>query len=195
MNKNIVIFGPPGSGKGTQSKFISEIFNFIHLSTGDIFRKNILNKTKLGIIAQSYINKGLLVPDNITIDMIKNQINTTKHLTKGVIYDGYPRTLKQAISLEEYLNLNALGDINIAFFLFIKNQTIIKRICKRSEFSGRLDDSNIDILYNRIKEYHIKNTKIFDYYNKKGCLIKINAERSITLIQKDIQLYIKNILF
>lgn len=195
MNKNIVIFGPPGSGKGTQSQFISKIFNFIHLSTGDIFRKNILNKTKLGIIAESYINKGLLVPDNITINMVKNQIKIKNSIIKGLIYDGYPRTLNQAISLNDFLLKNSLGNINIAFFLSIKDNIIIERICKRSEISGRLDDQDLYVLSNRIKEYHIKNMEIYNFYKKHKCLIEINAEKSILSIKKTIKKYIKNILY
>lgn len=195
MNKNIVIFGPPGSGKGTQSKFISKFFKMIHLSTGDIFRKNILNKTKLGIIAKSYLNKGLLVPDNITIDMISNQIKVKKSILNGFIYDGYPRTLNQTISLNEFLNKNFLGKINIAFFLSIKDDIIIKRISKRSKISGRLDDMNLDILSNRIKEYHIKNKEVLNFYQKQGCLIKIDAEKDIQLVKSNIKEYIQNIIF
>lgn len=191
MIKNIILFGPPGCGKGTQAKLMSKFFGFLHLSTGDLFRKNIINKTFLGQKTKNYLNQGVLVPDIITINMIENEIKN-QNIKYGLIYDGYPRTLNQAKILDHFLKINNLGIINFVFFLNVNNDILIDRINKRSKSSGRLDDKNIEIIYNRIKEYNLKTKELIKYYDNQGFLIKIQAENNIYNVNNQINKIILN---
>lgn len=185
---NIILFGPPGSGKGTQAKKISEIFGLIHLSTGEIFREYLLQKKKIGYQIKSYINNGLLVPDNITTKIFEKElINKNTLFNKGFIYDGYPRTLNQAINLNNFLRQKSIGIINYVFFLKLEYEIIINRLKKRSQISGRSDDKNIHIIKNRIQEYDLISKDILKYYQEKGCLIEINANKKIEEITQELK--------
>ena len=163
---NIVLFGPPGAGKGTQANFLKETFNLVHISTGDVFRKNIKNETDLGILAQSYIHKGALVPDQVTIDMLSDEVS--KYTTgKGFIFDGFPRNIVQADALESVLSKHS-AQVDAMIALEVEDKILVKRLLKRGETSGRSDDSSEDIVRNRIKIYYSETAILKSYYEAKG---------------------------
>ena len=177
MMTNVILFGPPGSGKGTQAQKLAEKFNFLHISTGDLFRAEIGNKTELGREAMSYISKGLLVPDEITIGMLRKNVEEN-HEVKGVIFDGFPRNVLQAEALDDLL---AKRDqmISALIALEVNDQEIINRILERSKTSGRTDDTNEEIIKNRISVYKDETTPVFDYYQETGQSYRINGMGSI----------------
>lgn len=177
MMTNVILFGPPGSGKGTQAQKLAEKFNFLHISTGDLFRAEIGNKTDLGREAMSYISRGLLVPDEITIGMLRKKVEEN-HEVKGVIFDGFPRNVLQAEALDDLL---AKRDqmISALIALEVDDQEIINRILERSKTSGRTDDANEDIIKNRIGVYKDETTPVFDYYQETGQSYRINGMGSI----------------
>ncbi|WP_185858367.1 adenylate kinase family protein [Blattabacterium cuenoti] len=190
---HIILFGPPGCGKGTQAKIIANKFNFIHLSSGMIFRDHIRKKTSLGKIVRYYINKGTLVPDLITTNMLNLEIQKYSH-AKGIIYDGYPRTKNQIFSLERRLKKFFLGKINIIFYFSIQKNLIINRLLKRGKTSHRDDDANILTVQRRIKEYDKETSFIWNNGKKwKNNIIKLNASLSIDQISTFIEEKIKNI--
>ncbi|PWH85907.1 adenylate kinase [Brumimicrobium oceani] len=170
---NLVLFGPPGAGKGTQSANIIRKYGLIHLSTGDIFRFNIGNKTELGQLAKSYIDKGQLVPDEVTINMLKSEVN--KHVNpKGFIFDGFPRTKVQAEALDEFL---AEKDAKVAgmIALEVPEDELKERLRKRAIDSGRTDDANPEIIANRISVYNNETAPVKVFYNAQDKLHKING--------------------
>ncbi|WP_185873693.1 nucleoside monophosphate kinase [Blattabacterium cuenoti] len=184
--RHIILFGPPGCGKGTQAKILSKKLGFIHLSTGDIFRNHIKNKTSLGEKARYYINKGFLVPDIITNNMLNIEIKKTFNY-KGIIYDGYPRTKYQIFSLEKFLKKSYLGDINLIFSFSIEKELLTNRLLKRGKTSLRDDDINIKIVQKRIEEFYKKTAFIWSGEKWKNILVKLNASFSI----KDISIFIE----
>ncbi|MCF8380531.1 MAG: adenylate kinase [Bacteroidales bacterium] len=162
---NIVLFGPPGSGKGTQSEKIIEKYKLCHLSTGDILRGEIANKTELGIQANIIMSRGELVSDEIVIGMIKNKLEANKD-AKGYIFDGFPRTVAQAEALD--VVLNALNqEISCFISLEVEKDELIKRLVKRGEECGRTDD-NLEVIENRIAVYHKQTAVVAKYYEKQG---------------------------
>ncbi|MCB0669552.1 MAG: adenylate kinase [Saprospiraceae bacterium] len=163
---NIILFGPPGSGKGTQAKKLAEKYHFLHISTGDLFRAEIGNKTELGQKAMSYISKGLLVPDEITIGMLRKKVEEN-HDVEGVIFDGFPRNVLQAEALDELL---AERDqrISALIALEVEDEEIINRILERAKTSGRTDDADEEIIRNRIKVYNEETAPVFNYYREDG---------------------------
>lgn len=162
---NIVLFGPPGAGKGTQANFLKDSFNLKHISTGDVFRKNIKNQTPLGNLAQSYMDKGALVPDQVTIDMLSDEVSKNTSVV-GFIFDGFPRNTVQADALESLLSkYDAQVDAMIA--LEVADEVLVKRLLKRGETSGRADDSSEEIVRNRIKIYYSETAILKSYYQKK----------------------------
>lgn len=170
---NIVLFGPPGSGKGTQAKQISKKFSLKHISTGDLFRYNLKNQTILGGKAQYYMNKGELVPDNITSLMLVDEIQ--KYINNfGFIFDGYPRTVHQAQYLDNFLN-NFNKYILITILLHVDTKVLFDRLLNRGQTSGRFDDSDSNILKKRIHEYYNKTIEVKTYYQKQNKLIIING--------------------
>ncbi len=162
---NIVIFGPPGSGKGTQSKLIIEEYDLMHLSTGDILRGEMARKTPLGLEAKKLIEKGELVPDDIVIEMVKNKIDENLD-QKGFIFDGFPRTCEQAEALDRLLE-ERNTTISVMISLEVEEDELVKRLLKRAEEEGRQDD-NLDVIKNRIKVYNDVTCKVADYYGKTG---------------------------
>ena len=151
---NIILFGKPGAGKGTQADYIKNYFNLVHISTGDLFRNNIKNKTQLGLMAKSFMDQGKLVPDQVTIDMLKNEV-TKNDKANGFIFDGFPRTRSQAEILDEFLNSMKMN-ITATISLDVEDLILEKRLIKRGKISGRIDDQNLDKIRNRFKEYNKK---------------------------------------
>lgn len=161
---NIILFGPPGSGKGTQSALIVEKYNLMHVSTGEILREEISKKTKLGKIAESYISMGNLVPDKMIIDILANKIENEKGSYNGIILDGFPRTLVQAEALEEIL-IRRNKKISVLIEMCINDQVLIDRILTRAETSGRSDD-NMETLTKRLAIYKTQSRPACEFYKK-----------------------------
>jgi adenylate kinase len=174
---NIVLFGPPGAGKGTQSAKLVDTFQLVHLSTGDIFRYNIKNETELGKLAKTYIDKGELVPDEVTISMLEKEVEQIKE-AKGFIFDGFPRTVNQANALDAFLK-NRNTEISMMLALNVDEDELVKRLLIRGKDSGRADDSDESIIRNRIKVYNEQTAIAAEYYNQQGKFHGINGIGSI----------------
>ena len=174
---NIVIFGKPGSGKGTQANFLKEKYSLYHISTGDLFRKNISNKSKLGIEAKSYLDNGDLVPDSVTIKMLENEVLQNKKV-KGYIFDGFPRTLAQAKSLDTFLNSINLK-INATIALDVDENELITRLLDRGKTTNRSDDQDLEKIKNRFNEYNNKTSILIDFYDKQGKFCSVDGKGSV----------------
>ena len=174
---NIVIFGKPGSGKGTQANFLKEKYNLYHISTGDLFRKNISNQTKLGIEAKSYLDNGDLVPDSVTIKMLENEVLSNKE-ANGYIFDGFPRTLKQAESLDDFLSSINLK-INATIALDVKEDELITRLLDRGKTTNRSDDQDIEKIKNRFNEYNTKTSILINFYSKQDKFFLVDGKGSV----------------
>ena len=170
---NLILFGKPGSGKGTQASLIKNKYNLVHISTGDVFRKNMSNKTDLGMLAKGYMEKGELVPDEITVNMLKEELEN--HLPcEGFIFDGFPRTSYQAEKLDALLTKYSL-DIHLTIALDVDNQTLIKRLLNRGKSSGRADDKSEDKINKRLQEYDKKTKPLIEFYTKQNKYKSING--------------------
>ncbi len=174
---NIILFGPPGSGKGTQANNLMEHYNLLHISTGDLFRYEMGNNTPLGMKAKEYIAKGELVPDEITIGMLKNKVNANPDV-RGYIFDGFPRTIVQAEALDSFLKEKE-STVNILTALDVEDDEIVKRLLNRGLTSGRADDNDEEIIRNRIAVYNKETAQVFSYYKKAEKSIKINGIGSL----------------
>ena len=164
---NIVLFGPPGSGKGTQAQHLIEKFNLKQISTGDLFRFNMKNDTELGKLAKSYIDKGQLVPDQVTIDMLIDELRKPTD-ANGFIFDGFPRTAVQTEALETIVKEELNSEISVCLSLIVDDAVLVERLLKRGETSGRTDDSNEEIIRDRIIEYYTKTAEVAELYKKQG---------------------------
>lgn len=177
---NLILFGPPGSGKGTQAESIVEHYDLLHISTGDLFRYEMGNDTPLGLKAKEYISKGELVPDEVTIGMLKNKVNASAD-AKGFIFDGFPRTIAQAEALDAFLKEKGSG-ITVLVALDVDDNEIVKRILNRGLTSGRADDNDEEIIRNRIAVYNSETAQVYDYYGKEGKSVKVNGIGTINEI-------------
>lgn len=174
---NLVLFGPPGAGKGTQAEFLKNTYNLVHISTGDVFRFNIKNETALGMLAKSYMDKGELVPDQVTIDMLNAEVEKNAD-ANGFIFDGFPRTNAQAEALDNLMDSKD-SQINAMIALEVDDEVLVQRLLKRGETSGRKDDADESIIRNRIKEYYKKTAILKDYYTSQDKYYGVDGEGSI----------------
>ena len=170
---NLILFGKPGSGKGTQANLIKNKYNLVHISTGDVFRKSMSNKTDLGMLAKGYMEKGELVPDEVTVNMLKEELED--HLPcEGFIFDGFPRTSYQAEKLDALLTKYSLN-IHLTIALDVDNETLIKRLLNRGKSSGRADDQSEDKINKRLQEYDKKTKPLIEFYTKQNKYKSING--------------------
>lgn len=175
---NIVLFGPPGAGKGTQSAKLIEKYNLVHLSTGDIFRANIKGNTELGAMAKQFMDKGVLVPDEVTIRMLESEFS--KHQSpKGFIFDGFPRTVAQAEALDQMLTKNSTTITAMISLEVPDLNELVNRILIRGKASGRSDDSDANVIQKRITEYFEKTSQVKEYYTKQKKDVLCNGLLSI----------------
>ena len=181
---NLVLFGPPGAGKGTQAVRLIDTYNLVHLSTGDIFRYNMKEGTELGNLAKSYIDKGALVPDEVTISMLEAEVNKNP-AAKGFIFDGFPRTTAQAEALDAFLSSKGI-EITAMLALEVEEQELITRLLERGKSSGRADDQNPDIIKNRIQVYENETAILKDYYAAQNKFVGVEGVGSIESITRSL---------
>lgn len=179
---NLVLFGPPGAGKGTQAENLISKYNLVHISTGDVFRKNIKEETELGMLAKSYMDKGELVPDSVTIDMLKNVVVGHPE-AKGFIFDGFPRTTPQAEALDIFLKEREMS-ISAMLALEVEDDVLVERLLNRGKESGRADDADESIIRNRIKEYYNKTAILKDFYSVQNKYFGVKGVGSIEEISE-----------
>jgi adenylate kinase len=189
---NFLIFGPPGSGKGTQSVRLAEKFNLLHLSTGDMLRAEITAGTELGKKMSLIMSKGELVPDEVVIEMIAHKIDTSKG-SAGFLFDGFPRTVAQTVSLENMLNDRRMK-IDQMLVLDVDHDELVKRLIARAELSGRPDDKDPAVIENRIDVYKEKTEPIINYCNQKGLYQPVNGMGTIDDIFKRLSDYMKKLV-
>lgn len=181
---NIVLFGPPGAGKGTQSSKLIERFGLVHLSTGDIFRANIKGETPLGQLAKSFMDQGQLVPDQVTIQLLESEIN--KHPgAKGFIFDGFPRTQAQALALDDML-ASRQAEISLMLALEVEEDELKKRLLLRGKDSGRPDDQDPQIIQKRIDVYNTETMPVKEFYTSAGKYVGVNGIGDIDVIFSDL---------
>ena len=183
---NIVLFGKPGAGKGTQAEFLKEKYNLTHLSTGDIFRFNIKNDTDLGKLAKSFMDKGDLVPDEVTINMLQSEVDNNP-LSSGFLFDGFPRTLAQAKALDQFLESKGQS-ITATVALDADDSILVARLLERGKTSGRPDDQDEEKIRNRYDEYNQKTAPLMDYYQSQGKFHAVNGIGTIPEVNERLNL-------
>jgi adenylate kinase len=173
---NLILFGPPGSGKGTQAARIADKYEFAHISTGEIFRREIRNETELGLKVKHIIESGELVPDNLLIDILKSALEQDAR-PGGVIFDGFPRTLQQAADLDKLMD--EMGQsVDLVLCLEVDEEEVVKRLINRALQEGRKDDTE-EVIRNRMKVYHSQTAPLINYYENQGKFLTINGIGSI----------------
>lgn len=182
---NLILFGPPGSGKGTQSDLLIQHYGLLHLATGDLLRSEVSKKTTLGLEAQKYIDNGQLVPDEVVIGMIDSKLDEHKDSVKGIIFDGFPRTVEQAAALDKLL-ADRNTEIHQMVALEVSEDVLTQRLLQRGEVSGRSDD-NLETITKRIVEYKSKTEPVANYYKERGKLSAINGVGAIEEIFNSIK--------
>lgn len=188
---NIVIFGPPGAGKGTQAIYLKENFKLVHLSTGELLRHQIAEETAMGVEAKSFIDKGELVPDELVIGMIESKLNESSN-ANGFIFDGFPRTVDQAKALD--LLLDKMGTpVSAMLALEVNKEELISRLLERGKTSGRSDDTDVSIIENRINIYNEKTAPLINYYQKQNKFQPVNGVGSINEIAVRLDEIVKNL--
>ncbi|WP_396172230.1 adenylate kinase [Flavobacterium sp.] len=183
---NIVLFGKPGAGKGTQAEFLKEKYNLTHLSTGDIFRFNIKNDTDLGKLAKTYMDKGDLVPDEVTIQMLQSEVDKNPD-SAGFLFDGFPRTIAQAEALDAFLTFKN-QEITATVALEADDNILVQRLLERGKTSGRPDDQDEEKIRNRYQEYNEKTAPLMDYYKNQGKFHAVNGIGTIAEITERLSL-------
>ena len=181
---NLILFGKPGSGKGTQAEFVKKKYGLIHISTGDVFRYNISKQTELGVLAKSYMDKGDLVPDDVTIQMLEAEVNKTPNAS-GFIFDGFPRTTLQAEMLDEFL-INKNLNISMTIALDVDDEILIDRLIFRGKDSGRADDQDKSKIKNRFEEYNKKTSTLINYYRSQNKFFEIDGTGEVSEISQRI---------
>ena len=189
---NIVLFGPPGCGKGTQAQNLVQKFNLKQISTGDILRDNTKNGTELGKLAKPYMDKGELVPDQITIDMLIDELKKPTD-AQGFIFDGFPRTAFQTEALEGIVKDVLNDQIDICLSLVVEDEILVKRLLERGKTSGRSDDADENIIRNRIKEYYTKTAEVAELYKKQGKYVEVNGVGEIAEIAEKLYAEVEKI--
>ncbi|SDS04816.1 adenylate kinase [Christiangramia echinicola] len=174
---NLVLFGPPGAGKGTQASILKDKYELIHISTGDVFRYNIKNKTELGLSAKSFIDKGQLVPDEVTINMLNAEVEKNEG-ANGFIFDGFPRTEAQAEALSAYLESKGT-EVHAMIALEVEDEILVERLLERGKTSGRKDDADEAVIRNRIKVYYNETAILKNYYQKQNKYFGVDGVGSI----------------
>ncbi|MCX6214440.1 adenylate kinase [Spirosoma sp.] len=190
---NLVLFGPPGAGKGTQSEYLIKKYNLVHLSTGDLLRSQIAAGTELGLRAKQLMDQGILVPDEVVIGMIESKLHENQtpatqsdaSLTGGFIFDGFPRTVPQAVALDQLLGTHNTK-ITIMIALVVDSEELTRRLLLRGQTSGRPDDQNEELIRRRVKEYNDKTAPVADYYSQQGKFAAIDGIGEIDTIFKEI---------
>lgn len=170
---NLILFGPPGSGKGTQAEKLVKKYKLLHISTGDLFRYNFKNNTPLGQEAKKYTERGALVPDEITINMLKQKVDENPE-AKGYIFDGFPRTIPQAKALDKLL-ADKGQEVSTLIALDVADEELIKRLLERGKTSGRKDDANEAVIQNRLTVYYKETSPVYDFYEKTDKSMKVNG--------------------
>lgn len=174
---NLILFGPPGSGKGTQSEKLIVKYGLKHLSTGDLLRSEIAQQSQLGMEAKNFMDKGQLVPDEVVIGMISSAIENNPTV-KGFLFDGFPRTSAQAAALDQLMELKNTS-IKIMLAMEVGEKELMSRLLKRGETSGRSDDTNEEVVKARIIEYHNKTAAVADYYKQFNKVVTIKGEGTV----------------
>lgn len=188
---NIVIFGAPGSGKGTQSEKLMDKYGFYHISTGELLREHIANGTELGKIAHSYISQGHLIPDDLMLSIIDVLLDSTEVKDKNIIFDGFPRTVNQAIEIEKLLAKR--GDkIDAVIGLEVPDELLVERMLKRGIETGRADD-NLDTIKSRLEVYHDQTQPLMDFYKEKGSYRPVDGSKTVDEIAKNIYAHIDSL--
>ena len=187
---NIVLFGPPGAGKGTQSERLRDQYGLVHISTGDVFR-GLNPNSELGKLAKSFADKGDLVPDDITIAILESEVQKFPN-AKGVIYDGFPRTTAQAQALDDFLSSKNTA-VSMMLSLVVDEVELKSRLSKRASKAGRPDDADPEIIQNRINNYNEKTAPVAEYYDRQNKLIEIDGEGPIDGITNRLFVAIDNL--
>lgn len=183
MSTFMILMGAPGAGKGTQAKLLQEKLSIPQVSTGDLFRDNLKRQTELGQLAQSYMDKGELVPDEVTVAMVKDRIGRSD-CENGAIFDGFPRTVAQAAALDSLLSEKE-AQIDIVPFINVQDDSVVARLLKRAELEGRADD-NEETIRTRMNVFREQTAPLLSHYEERGLLAEIDGEQSIEAVHEDL---------
>ena len=181
--KFVILVGPPGAGKGTQAKLLQEALGLPQISTGDLFRFNLKNETELGQLARTFMDRGELVPDEVTVAMVEDRLSRDD-CSGGAILDGFPRTLAQAAALDELL-AKLGGQIDIVPSIEVPQDVLVERLLKRAILEGRADD-NRETIRTRMQVYENQTRPLLDYYGQKGLVVPVNGQQTVEDVQKDL---------
>lgn len=179
----IILIGPPGAGKGTQAKMLERSLGLPQVSTGDLFRYNLKNETELGKLARTFMDKGELVPDEVTVAMVKDRLGQ-EDAVNGAILDGFPRTQAQADALDKML-VQLGGRITVVPNIVVEREELVQRLVKRSQIEGRSDDTE-DTIRNRMRVYEEQTKPLLDYYEQQGLVVDVDGQQSIEAVQQDL---------
>lgn len=191
MKTFVVLMGAPGAGKGTQAKKLEVTLGLPQVATGDLFRANLKNNTELGQLARTFMDKGELVPDEVTVAMVRDRLSQPD-CESGAILDGFPRTTAQAEALDSLLS-DFSAKIAVVPFIDVNQEVLVERLVKRAEIEGRADD-NVETIRVRMQVYHSETAPLLDYYDEKGLLVKINGEQAIGNVTADLTKVVQDVM-